>query len=346
MGRIIFFVVCILFGAVGGHRFLAKQFKTGFLFICLSTLVIVATTKDSSDNSMDIVGTIALAALCLIWLIDLVCILLFGRFITISSGRDSKQAELEPNDQISKKVIEKAELPKTEESNDLEDKAKITTKSKQTTKTSSKKKSQSSLIKVHNPVQKHNEKIRNGKLKTDKFKGLSEYITNSSVSLSRSSRAGLFSEYKCDFRINVIYVMQAGVEQYGFKITASRTLKTPLSKGDDWNRNLILNEPGWLYFTDFGILSNGQAVSSQIEADEVTYRRTGDVRKGWGGGSVLMERALFEKIILINKVDGLAFRYYGNCDVSTFEFSKSEVRQLHKIGMKFFEDERALKKLV
>ena len=81
--RVILVLVCFFGGSLGLHRFLAKQFKTGFLYLLLVGIFVFSDFSTSPKATTYALSDLSIVLWLLLWVFDLFCIIFLGRFLVI-----------------------------------------------------------------------------------------------------------------------------------------------------------------------------------------------------------------------------------------------------------------------
>ena len=92
--RFLYIIICLFFGFLGLHRFFAKHFKMGALYLgfLFGGFVLELTTIPGSDDLIFGIADTCKISLLLIWSIDLFSIIFLGRFPLLRKN-DSQSAE-------------------------------------------------------------------------------------------------------------------------------------------------------------------------------------------------------------------------------------------------------------
>lgn len=81
--RVTLVLVCLFGGSLGLHRFLAKQFKTGLLYLLLVGVFVFADFSTSPNATTFALSDLSIILWILLWGVDLFYIIFLGRFLVI-----------------------------------------------------------------------------------------------------------------------------------------------------------------------------------------------------------------------------------------------------------------------
>ena len=106
--RVFHLIICILTGPMGIHRFFKGLKFSGFIFLLLTTFIVIGAIADKSDKIPKIYFSIAAVCLILFWISDFLSMLLKGVYIFEVTKKIQKKIEKQDTtSEIKSKKIEK-----------------------------------------------------------------------------------------------------------------------------------------------------------------------------------------------------------------------------------------------
>ena len=118
--RVIHLIICVLTGPLGIHRFFKGLKFSGFIFLLLTTFIVIGAIADKSDNIPKIYFSIAAVCLILFWTSDFLSMLFKGVYIfEVTKKIEKKLEKQDTTSEIKSKKIEKKHAKYQENNNNI-----------------------------------------------------------------------------------------------------------------------------------------------------------------------------------------------------------------------------------